>query len=861
MRLVQLRSSAGVRQVAVVQPDGTSAKTLNGASTTYELVQEAFKRGVSLPEVITAMSENGAIVDYAGALKEGRVLPPIDHPDPAHCIVAGTGLTHLGSAEGRDKMHKKVEGKAADLTDSMKMFKMGLEDGKPAPGQAGVQPEWFYKGDGSILVPPEMALTMPSFALNGGEEPEVAGVYVNGPDGMPHRIGYTIGNEFSDHVTEQKNYLFLAHSKLRQCSIGPELLVGSLPDNVEGQSRIMRGGAKVWEKPFVSGESNMSHTITNLEHHHFKYELFRHPGDIHVHFFGTGTLSFTDGFIAKVGDVFEVESKTFGRTLRNPLVQEVGAPLNNGKEAVFQVKNLHDFTLAPESKLQSGRAMIGWGQGDVPKAPFEISSNADVDRACKLAASAAAPYAAVPSSQRASFLDRIAHEIEGLGQTLTTCCCEESNLAEARIKTETGRTCNQLRMFSRLLREGSWVEACLDVDKSAGTDIRRMLVALGPVAVFAASNFPLAFSAAGGDTASALAAGCPVVMKAHSAHPRTSELVGRAVIRAAQASGMPEGVYSLLYGRVGVALVEHPAIKAVGFTGSYSGGRMLADKAAARPEPIPVFAEMGSINPVFILPEAIRGKAAETLATTLAASIVQGAGQFCTNPGSIFLTDSPDAKTFLATLAKCIAAAPTATMLTTGIRDSYRTAVERMVTHGARVVSEGAGNDPARPVLLSASASGFLADKELAEEMFGPASCVFLAESDKSLRDVATNLQGQLTASLWATDGDLAKYPELVGLLSNKVGRVVFNAVPTGVAVCDSMQHGGPFPASTDARFTSVGTAAIYRFARPISWQGMPAALQPAELRNENPLSILRVVNGVRTKQPVGEEMRQMSRL
>lgn len=859
MRLVQLRSSAGARHVAVVQPDGSSAKALNGASTTYELAQEALKKGVSLPELITTMSEKGAMIDYAAALKEGRVLSPIDHPDPAHCVVTGTGLTHLGSAEGRDKMHAKVQGQT-NLTDSMKMFKMGLEEGKPTPGRAGVQPEWFYKGDGSTLVAPETPFTMPAFALNGGEEPEVVGVYVNGPDGTPHRIGFAIGNEFSDHVMEKQNYLYLAHSKLRQCAIGPELLVGPLPDNVQGQARIRRGGQVIWEKPFLSGESNMSHTLGNLEHHHFKYDLFRQPGDVHIHWFGTGTLSFTDDVIANVGDIFEVESKAFGRTLRNPLTQSVKIDVVDNKDAAFAVKNLHDFPLAPSAKdFQSGRCIIGWGQGDVPKAPFEKSSDADVDRACKLAGAAAAPFAAVASSLRAAFLDRIAREIEGLGEELVTTCSQETNLPAARVISERGRTCNQLRMFARLLREGSWVEACLDVD--ATNDLRRMLVALGPVGVFAASNFPLAFSAAGGDTASALAAGCPVVMKAHSAHPRTSELVARCVVRAAQASGMPEGVYSILYGRVGVELVEHPAIKAIGFTGSYGGGRMLADKAAARPEPIPVFAEMGSINPVFVLPEAIRGEKAASVAATLAASIVQGAGQFCTNPGSIFLTDSPDAQTFLAELAKHIAATPTAPMLTPSIRDSYRGAVESMMKHGARVVSQGSGNDPARPTLLCAPASAFLADKELSEEMFGPASCVFLAESDKLLVDVANNAQGQLTSSIMATDGDLAKYPHLVAAISRKVGRVIFNGVPTGVAVVDSMQHGGPFPASTDARFTSVGTAAIYRFARPLSYQGMPVALQPPELRNDNPLGIVRVVNGIRTKGAVGEEVREISRL
>merc|ERR1712070_1093247 len=255
-------------------------------------------------------------------------------------------------------------------------------------------------------------------------------------------------------------------------------------------------------------------------------------------------------------------------------------------------------------------------------------------------------------------------------------------------------------MFANMLREGSWVDACLDVDSTK--DLRRMMIPLGPVGVFAASNFPLAFSTAGGDTASALAAGCPVVMKAHSAHPKTSDLVGRAVIRAAQAEGMPEGVYSMVYGRVGLDLVKHPAIKAIGFTGSYSGGRMFADAAAARPEPIPVFAEMGSINPVFILPEAIRGDAAEKVATALAGSITQGAGQFCTNPGSIFVVDSSDAQCFMKALAEKIAATPTQAMLTPGIRDAYRAAVDAMLSHGARAVASGVGDDPARPMLLSA---------------------------------------------------------------------------------------------------------------------------------------------------------------
>jgi len=256
------------------------------------------------------------------------VLSPVDHADSSHCLVTGTGLTHLGSAEGRDKMHAKVQGQT-DLTDSMKMFKMGLEHGKPREWQAGVQPEWFYKGNGTQVVPPEGTFEMPHFALDGGEEPEVCGVYIIDPYGQPQRMGYAVGNEFSDHVTEKQNYLYLAHSKLRQCSIGPELLVGPLPHDVQGKVRIVRRGATIWEKPFLTGEANMSHSLGNLEHHHFKYEVFRQPGDVHLHFFGTGTLSFSDGVETKLGDVFEVDVPIFGKPLRNSLSmsKDFGGPI------------------------------------------------------------------------------------------------------------------------------------------------------------------------------------------------------------------------------------------------------------------------------------------------------------------------------------------------------------------------------------------------------------------------------------------------------------------------------------------------------------------------------------------------------
>ena len=267
------------------------------------------------------------MVDIAAELAAGRLLSPIDHDDPAHLAMTGTGLTHLGSAEGRDKMHRDAAA-AATQTDSMRMFLEGVQGGKPAVGETGQQPEWFYKGDGSGLVAPGAPLTMPAFAQDGGEEPELAGIYLIGPDGTPFRLGVCLANEFSDHVTERHNYLWLAHSKLRQASLGPELLVGAVPEHVEGASRIVRDGATIWEKPFLSGEANMSHSFANLEAHHFKYDLFRRPGDIHVHFFGTATLSFSDGIRTQPGDVFEIAAAPFTLPLRNPLARAAAASVS-----------------------------------------------------------------------------------------------------------------------------------------------------------------------------------------------------------------------------------------------------------------------------------------------------------------------------------------------------------------------------------------------------------------------------------------------------------------------------------------------------------------------------------------------------
>jgi hypothetical protein len=315
MRLAQIVDEHDKRAL-VVTARGES-RLVKGARATLELAVQAIEAGAPLRKLIAERGV-GKPVDLAAALKEKRVLSPIDHKDPAHLFVTGTGLTHLGSAEGRDKMHRDVADPAA-LTDSMRMFKLGLEGGKPKAGEKGAQPEWFYKGDGSTLVAPGGDLISPSFALDGGEEPEIVGVYVIDPAGQPARVGFALGNEFADHLMERRNYLDLAHSKLRPSSLGPELLVGELPDDVRGVSRIRRGKAVVWEKPFLSGEHNMSHAIANLEAHHFKYPLFRRPGDVHVHFFGTATLSFSDGVKTQKGDVFEIEAEPFGLPLRNRL--------------------------------------------------------------------------------------------------------------------------------------------------------------------------------------------------------------------------------------------------------------------------------------------------------------------------------------------------------------------------------------------------------------------------------------------------------------------------------------------------------------------------------------------------------------
>lgn len=322
MRLLQRRDPDGARFVVAAQ--GGSAYIVPGVRSVRELATRAITDGADLAEAVAACGA-GDPVDLEAEFAAGRLIAPIDHDDPAHLLMTGTGLTHLGSAEGRNKMHAQAA--SGNLTDSMRMFLEGVEGGKPAAGEAGQQPEWFFKGDGSQLVGPGGALEMPSFAQDGGEEPELAGIYLIGPDGTPFRLGLCLANEFSDHVTERHNYLWLAHSKLRQAALGPEMLVGPPPSHVEGVSRIRRSGTVIWEKPFLSGEANMSHSLANLEHHHFKYRQFRRPGDVHVHFFGTATLSFSDGVRTEPGDEFEIAAAPFQLPLRNVLARAAELPV------------------------------------------------------------------------------------------------------------------------------------------------------------------------------------------------------------------------------------------------------------------------------------------------------------------------------------------------------------------------------------------------------------------------------------------------------------------------------------------------------------------------------------------------------
>ncbi len=462
----------------------------------------------------------------------------------------------------------------------------------------------------------------------------------------------------------------------------------------------------------------------------------------------------------------------------------------------------------------------------------------------------------------ANFLDQVAQEILNLGDSLLERCHLETALPMARLKGERGRTINQLKLFASVVREGSWIDARIDTaiperNPFPKSDIRHILQPLGPVAVFGASNFPLAFSVAGGDTASALAAGCTVVVKAHPAHPGTSELVASAIHKAISICGMPEGTFSLIQGNnnaVGKTLVKHPDIKAVGFTGSFGGGKALFDIANSRTEPIPVYAEMGSTNPVFILPKALRKKT-ETIAIGMANSITLGVGQFCTNPGLTFIEESKEADKYCDYLATSLKDKPSGTMLTKGIKDAYEIGIEyTLKIDGVKEMASGREDGPSGQVaakIFNTTFEKYSKSELLNEENFGPSTVVITSKSKEQILEAAKNLKGHLTATVHGMNEDFENYKELFDILEQKVGRVIINGYPTGVEVCHSMVHGGPYPSTTAVQSTSVGTNAIKRFVRPICFQDFPESLLPSALHNSNPLNIWRLVNGELMKEEV----------
>ncbi|WP_062112827.1 aldehyde dehydrogenase (NADP(+)) [Aureimonas sp. AU40] len=485
---------------------------------------------------------------------------------------------------------------------------------------------------------------------------------------------------------------------------------------------------------------------------------------------------------------------------------------------------------------------------------FGGATKDDLEKACRLADEAFDTYRETGLEERARFLEAIAEEIQNLGDALIERCCQESGLPRGRIEGERGRTMGQLRMFAGVLRDGGFLDARVDPampDRQPlpRPDLRLRNVALGPVAVFGASNFPLAFSVAGGDTASALAAGCPVVAKAHSAHPGTSELIGRAVLAAAKRCGMPEGVFSLLFdsGReIGQGLVADRRIKAVGFTGSRGGGTALMKIAATRPEPIPVYAEMSSINPVILFPGALKERA-EAIAKGFVGSLTLGAGQFCTNPGLVLAVEGEGLDAFAAAAAEALAGTAASVMLTPGIHEAYSSGVSKLAGH-ARVETLARGQEGGalrgQSALFAVSASEFLSDPHLQEEVFGASSLVVRCRDEAELTEVVRKLEGQLTAAIHITESDHEAARRLLPLLEKRAGRILVNGFGTGVEVGHAMVHGGPYPSTSDGRSTSVGSKAIERFLRPVSYQDLPDALLPAALKDANPLKLWRRRDG-----------------
>lgn len=485
---------------------------------------------------------------------------------------------------------------------------------------------------------------------------------------------------------------------------------------------------------------------------------------------------------------------------------------------------------------------------------FAGATLADVNRACTLAAEAFDDYRATSPQARSGFLDAIACNLEAMAETLVPRAMAETGLPEGRIRNELGRTTGQLRLFARVVRDGHYLDARIDPALPNRTppraDIRLVHQPVGPVAVFGASNFPLAFSVAGGDTASALAAGCPVIVKAHHAHPGTSELAGRAIQAAIATCGLPEGTFSLLFGsgtEIGAALVADQRIQAVGFTGSRSGGRALLQIAQSRRQPIPVYAEMSSINPVILLPGALAERGA-AIGQAFAGALTLGAGQFCTNPGLILALADSDIAGFVSGAEAALAAMPAATMLTPGIHNAYCRGVEVLMSRPeVSCLAQGQAADglTSRPHLFSVNADQFLLDTALSEEVFGASSLLVRCRDLTEMRVVLGALEGQLTVSVHSADGDHSTAETLMPLLEKLAGRILFNGFGTGVEVCDAMVHGGPYPSTSDGRSTSVGSLAIMRFLRPVCYQDVPQGLLPVALRNENPFAIPRMIDGV----------------
>jgi 2,5-dioxopentanoate dehydrogenase len=491
--------------------------------------------------------------------------------------------------------------------------------------------------------------------------------------------------------------------------------------------------------------------------------------------------------------------------------------------------------------------------GETLEPSFGQATHADVERACQLAAEAFDTYRDTAPEVRAQFLEAIATQIEALGDALIERAMAETGLPRARLEGERGRTCGQLRLFATVVRAGDATGARIDPalperKPLPRADLRMRRIALGPVAVFGASNFPLAFSVAGGDTASALAAGCPVVVKAHSAHPGTSELVGQAVQRAVAQCALPEGVFSLVFAQkeVAGALIADPRIQAVGFTGSRAGGVALRRIALERPQPIPFYGELSAVNPVFLLPHALEARGA-ALGPAFVASLTLGAGQFCTNPGLLFAIDGPGLDRFVDAAVHALQAAGAQTMLTPGIQQSYEQGVERLAKeHNVQCLARGQAASPhtAQAGFFSTDAASFMAQPNLHEEIFGATALLVRCKDAAELRALAETIEGQLTATLHLDGDDTTLARALLPVLERKAGRILANGWPTGVEVCHAMVHGGPWPATTDVRGTSVGTAAIERFLRPVCYQDLPAELLPAALQDNNPLNVRRLVDG-----------------